>query len=195
MPDPQQPLASWLQQARKNWAILTQSAVLLLGVIGAFLLPPPVGVSERDDKVWLRLAQFTIAVSVGLLIVPARRWGRKKDVPKWWLISLLFFALSIAAFFEYQNLTYKHTCSYFGKIVVIGTTHTQIGDRYVNKNPGITCQQLLIDSAGGVDKVWTKDSIDRNRLLLAATYISCLPLFTICIIGLIQALNSIATKS
>jgi hypothetical protein len=194
MPRYPQSLASWLQQARKDWATLAQIGVLVLGIIGGFLLPPPVGIEDRENKIWLRLAQFTIAVSVGLVAIAGRKWNRKKDGAKWWLVSLLFFVFSISAFFQYQNLTSKYTCIYSGKVLVVGSAYAPMGEHHVAKNPGISCQQLVFDFAGSTEKIWTKNSIDQNRLLLAATYISCLPLFTICIIGLIQALNSTAAR-
>ena len=37
------------------------------------------------------------------------------------------------------------------------------------------------------ENIWTRESINNRRLILAATYLSCLPLFTICLIAIIQA--------
>ena len=58
----------WLEQSRKSWTVLTQAAVWVLGVIGGFLLPPPVGAWPGEEKVWLRLAQFVVTVMIGLVL-------------------------------------------------------------------------------------------------------------------------------
>ena len=65
----------WLQQARKSWLVLMQGVLWVGGVLGGFLLPPPVGVSADDEKTWLRLGQFIVAVVLGLEILAARIIG------------------------------------------------------------------------------------------------------------------------
>jgi hypothetical protein len=45
-----------------------------------------------------------------------------------------------------------------------------------------------MDFAGETEAIWTRDSINHRRLILAASYVSCLPLFTICLIAVVQAI-------
>jgi hypothetical protein len=70
----------WLQEARKNWLVLAQGGLWIGGILGGFLLSPPVGVSAADEKIWLRLGQFIIAVVLGLVFFAARRWSH--DTPR-----------------------------------------------------------------------------------------------------------------
>jgi len=192
-------LKSWLQESRKNWVTLTQIAVLILGVLGGFLVPPPPGLSETEDKAWIRLAQFVVTVLVGIVFVATYKRNQKRnskgwwrDGRGWWIACAVFLLLSVSMLFLYRHLTHKWTCEYFGDTVVIGSEYTPMGAHYIQQNSGIPCNQLLIDFAGGVDKVWTKESIDTKRLLLAGSYIGCIPLFTLCIISLLQALHTIS---
>ncbi len=41
-------------------------------------------------------------------------------------------------------------------------TYTPMGERYIQQNSDIPCTELLIDFAGGVDNVWTKESIGQE---------------------------------
>ena len=179
----------WLQQTRKSWLALTQGAVWLGGILGGFLLPPPVGVSASDEKIWLRLGQFIIAVVLGLVFFAARRWRQRRHGLRWCAAALLFLALAVAAFFRYQQLTLAWTGNYSGERVVIGSAYTAQGVSFCEKNPKISCDELIYHFAGETENIWTRDSINRRRLLLAATYVSCLPLFTICLMAVVQAIQ------
>ena len=179
----------WLQQARKSWLPLAQGGVWLGGILGGFLLPPPVGVSAADEKIWLRLGQFILAVILGLVFFAARRWRLPRHALRWCAAALLFLVLAVGAFFRYQQLTLAWTGNYAGLKVVIGSAYTSQGKSYAEKNPKISRDDLIFDFAGKTEDIWTRDSIDRRRLLLAATYVSCLPLFTICLIAVVQAVQ------
>jgi len=160
-----------------------------MSLLGGFLLPPPVGISKDDEKVWLRLAQFAVAVLFGLMFTAARKWNKKKHA-RWWVwTSATLLLFSVAAMVWFQYISYSWTCRYNGKSVIIGTTYTIQGKYYVDRNPGISCEDLLEDFAGKPEDIWTRESINRHRIILAGTYISCVPLIAICIIGVVQALH------
>jgi hypothetical protein len=187
----QNPQANMSEQAQKHWAILTQAGVWILGIVGGFLLPPPVGADT--NQIWLKLAQFVAAASVGLFFLPARRWAGEKHTKWWWLAAAFSLIISIVTFFGYQHLTYSSTCNYRGQLVVMGNEYTPNGYRDVQETPGISCSELIYDFAGKTEEIWTKRSIDSARLKMAATYITCMPFFTVCIMSLVHALHC-ATK-
>jgi uncharacterized membrane protein YhaH (DUF805 family) len=182
-------LDGWLKQARTNWAALAQASAWVMGIMSSFLLPPPVSVSKDDEKIWLRLAQFVIAVLIGLLFVAARRWNKRRHV-RWWATSAaVMFLLSILLFVFYQYLSLSLTCKYYSQTIVIGSSYTTQGANYAQKNPGISCEKLLKDFTGQAEDVWTKESVTRNRVTLAVAYIGSIPFFVACIMGVVQALS------
>jgi hypothetical protein len=180
----------WLQSARKSWLTLTHGALWVGGILGNFLLPPPVGISAVDEKIWLRLGQFIVAVVLGLEVLAARRWNQPRHSFRWGAVALLSLVIAVAAFFRYQQLTLAWTANYAGDRVVVGAEFTQQGRAYAEANPNISTDELVFNFAGKTGEIWTRDSIDRRRLVLAATYISALPLFTICLIATVQAMQS-----
>lgn len=180
---------NWLKQARKSWLVLAQAALWIAGILGGFLLPPPVGVLPSEEKIWLRLGQFIIAVVLGLAFFAARKWGQPRHALRWGGAALLFLAVAVAVYFRYQQLTLAWTGIYSGEKVVIGSVYTPAGKSYVQKNPGISVGDLIFDFSGQVENIWTHESISRRRLLLAATFESCLPLFTLCLIAVVQAIQ------
>lgn len=180
----------WLQAARKSWLLLAQGALWLGGILGGFLLPPPVGITAADEKVWLRLGQFIVAVVLGLEILAARRWNLPKHSLRWGAVALLTLVIAVGAFFRYQQLTLAWTATYNGEKVVVGTDFTRQGRAYADANPKISTEELIFNFAGKTGQIWTQESIDGRRLVLAAIYVSCLPLFTICLIALLQAMQA-----
>jgi hypothetical protein len=182
-------ISKWLQQIRRSWLAFAQLAVWLGGVLGGFLMPPPVGISAGEEKVWLRLGQFIVAVVLGLVFLAARRWNQRRHIVWWCGVALLSLSFAIGAFFRYQYLTLAWTGSYVGEKVVIGSVHTPQGLAYATRNPNVSRDDLIFDFAGKTEDIWTRDSINRRRLILAATYISCLPLFAICVIAVVQSVQ------
>ena len=184
---PASDISKWLKQTRKSGAAMAQGALWLGGMLGGFLLPPPVGVSAGDEKIWLRLGQFIVAVILGFVFFAAQRWSQPKHAFKWCGVALLCLVLAVAAFFRYQQLTISWTANYNQGKVVIGSDYTAQGKTYSEENPELSLDKLIYHFGGVTENIWTSESINRRRLILAATYVSCLPLFTICLIAVIQA--------
>jgi hypothetical protein len=182
-------LEKWLQQSRKSWLALTQGTLWLCGIFGGFLLPPPVGVLASEEKVWLRLGQFIVGVLVGLVFLATRRWKQARHSLGWGAAALLFLVLAVAAFFLYQQLTLAWTGVYEKERVVVGSVFTSQGSAYAKENPGVARDALIDDFTGVTENIWTRESINQRRLVLAATYVGCLPLFTICLLAIVQAIQ------
>jgi hypothetical protein len=177
-----------LRQARKGWLVLAQGALWVCGILGGFLLPPPVGILASEEKVWLRLGQFVVAVVLGLVFFASRRWNQARHALWWSGAALLVLALALAMFFRYQQLTLAWTATYAGQKVVAGSVLTPAGQAELRENPGLSSDDLIMDFAGRTTDIWTSDSINHRRLVLAASYVSCLPLFTVCLIAVVQAI-------
>lgn len=185
---------SWLEATKKTWGVVAEFAVFVFGVVGSFLLPPPGWASSGGDTTIVRLTQFVVAVLVGLVFLLVQKWRKKGHVTRWATLTIIFLFLSVSAFFGYQHLLDTRTCAYAKRTIVIGTRYTDRGQSYVSENPNLTCSTLLSDFAGKADYIWTKDSINGSRYILAGSYILTLPLFTICIIAVVQALYCSQSK-
>ena len=168
---------------------MTQGALWLGGILGGFLLPPPVGVAASEDKMWLRLGQFIIVIILGLIFFAAQRWTQPRHAFKWCMAALAFLVLAVAAFFRYQQLTIAWTENYNGDKVVTGSVYTEPAQNLLKENPRMSRNDLLVNFAGETENIWTRESINNRRLILAATYIICLPLFTICLLTVLQAIQ------
>src|SRR5688500_7281765 len=173
---------NWLASAKKIWGLLMQVPVFILGVASTFLVAPPGWVTSAGDKTVVRLGKFIVAVLAGLIFLLVQKWNKKKHAGRWAMLTIVFLSLSILAFFVYQHLLNTRTCQYAGQAVVIGTKYTEHGHSYLRETPNSTCSSLLDDFSGKTDDIWTQDSINTSRYILAGSYILTLPLLTICII-------------
>src|ERR1700730_4343707 len=177
----------WLARLKGSWASLSQAGVWILGIVCSFLLPHPSGLSSGDEKIWQSLAKFIVTFLVGLLFIVARRSDKKRHLRGWTTVAALLLVFAVADFLVYQSFLYSRTCTYNALRVVKGSVYTPHGLDYVQKNPGISCQDLFEDHAGNAEDIWTAESIGHNRMVLAEVYVGCLPLFAACIIAILQA--------
>ncbi len=180
----EQLLARW----RGSWLLLAQASIWLLGILTGFLLPPPVG-AETESQIWVRFAQFVVTVIVGLILLAALRWQRKKHTLRWAGCSALTLLLATATFFGYQLCVASWTADYDGIRVVVGADLTSFGQRWREEHPEQTPEQIVKDLAGKVTKFWTRESVERRRLALATLYVLAMPLFTVCVIATVQAIR------
>jgi len=176
-----------LATLKKNWGTLTQIAIWVMAIIGSFLLPPPLEFSGAGEKGWQHFGQFATTVVVGLLLVAGRRLKLKRYWLSWSIFAGVSLILGVSAFFTYQHLLYVRTCPYFSETKIIGTQYTNQARHYLQSRPDMSCQQLLLDFTGRETDIWTARSIDSSRTILSMVYVSCLPLFTFALFGIIQA--------
>jgi MFS family permease len=180
--------SAWLESIKSTWGTLAGFGVFIFGIVGSFVLPPPGWVSSAGDKPLVNLAQFVVSVLAGLILIFVHKWQRKKDLKRWALIAIGSLALSLAAYFSYQHFLDTRTCEYFEHSVVIGSAYTQQAQDYVRETVNTSCSMLLADFAGRPEDIWTQQSINRSRYILALSYITIMPLLTVCVIAVVQAL-------
>lgn len=185
-------LQKWSQKSVQYWNVLTQGATWIFSIIGGFLLPP-IGVLTTDEKSWMRLASLVTTALFGLAFVGCLKFKLKKHQKLWWLGSVILLLLSISLFLAYQRISYSWTCEYNYHRVLVGSEYTEQAARFIEKYGQQSCEFLLKSNAGEVGGIWTKESISTRRITLGGMYIGCVSLFTICIIGVIQAIF-IATR-
>ena len=177
-----------LQDSRKSWLLLIQATAWVATVIASFVLPPPVG-TAAETRVWVRFVQFIITIFIGLLALLALRWSKKKHILPWAAASASFLFLGTICFFTYQIFATRWTTSYDKDRVLIGDTYTRQAAEYVRANPTLTPSDLIMHYGGSADKIWTIESINQRRIIIAGIYVITMPLFTVCIITLLQAIQ------
>jgi hypothetical protein len=176
------------KRLQSTWIILVQVTIWIAAVIAGFLIPPPVGTMD-ERQIWVRFAQFFITIIIGFLLLAMLRWKRKKDAIAWAGVSLVFLVLSTTSFFSYQLFAARWSAKYNNESVVIGSTYSPAAREYHNQNPNLTPDDLIMHYAGSLEKIWTRESLQQRRLLLAAMYVVAMPLFTVCLMSILQAIQ------
>ncbi len=167
---------------------LVLTAVVLVVAITWVLPAPPAIVADAD----MGRRAFGCLLSAGLVAIaglllrltsPSRQ--RRAAV----LLATGGLLLGTLAFFEAARIEHACTAYYAGRPVVIGTTWTPLGRAYRDKYPELSVNDLLADSTGQVEMLWTKASIDRCRLGVSATYFLWVPLLTVGALGAVAGVR------
>ena len=179
---------AWLGELRRRWASLVQAGIAVLGIVGSFVLPPPV--SGPGEPVWSRLAQLVAALLIALMFVATRR-ARRRGRVRWPWVALASLALAVSTAVGYDHLTRTWSCVYDGSRVIVGDEYTDKGREYRGQDPGAACETVIQDFAGRVDDIWQAEGIRRRQSVLAAVYVGAVALFTICIVAVVEAIAQV----
>ncbi|MBI3048079.1 MAG: hypothetical protein HYY76_07175 [Acidobacteria bacterium] len=171
-----------LSSLKGRFAKLDQVGAWIFGIVGVFLLPPPVG---SDGDIIEALAKFVAVVATGLVLVRVRRWNRRRA----WIVATASLVLSVSAFFAYRYFVASWTCTYFDVPMVVGDDEnlTSLARQHLAQNPNLPCELLLQDFGGQTELVWARGVLIARRFALAGAYLLCLPLLIVCLIALLQA--------
>jgi hypothetical protein len=177
------------RDAGNLWKGLAQAGAGILCVIIGFALPAPFGSSGDDERASLVLASFLVAVLVGLVFVAGQRFALRKHLRWWWMGSAGFLTVSVSAFIGYGYLSQAWSCTYNNKRVLIGSVETPLAENRRKARPNEqSCEDMLMAASGHVDWVYTKESIERSRIILEILYIAITPFLALCVIGVVQAI-------
>ena len=64
---------------------------------------------------------------------------------------------------------------YEGRPVVVGTAYSPETQRYLDRNPGLSVSDRLLDAGGVAERIWTADSIRRCTLLVTWPGVGAIP--------------------
>lgn len=182
-------LEGWFNNLRRNWQVLTQCSIWILNLIGGLILQPPVSrYADLSTGMPRSFSQFVVAITAGLVFVAIRIWNTRKDLTKWVFIAILSLIISICGVLFYQLLIDNWTCVFAGEQIVVGDEYSANGKQNVDKF-GNQCTNLLWKVGGDAEVLWTAAELRRRRFILQLLYVSILPVFTICIIGVLQAIS------
>jgi hypothetical protein len=169
---------------RTRRLLLAVTAAAAAGA-AAGLMPAPAGLEPSGPvRIFAALAAAAIA---GVIIVPLAVGRQLRRRPIWIATAVLALLLGIGAFITTGSVQRACTARYDGRAVMVGTQWTPLGEQYARQNPGLSNDELLFDSAGVADRLWTRDSIDRCRTLVSGTYFLWIPLLVACLFATVQA--------
>jgi hypothetical protein len=172
---------------RRLW--LAAATVVLAGVAGA-LVPPPaaiVGSATGASSAPWAFAALASAAIVTLAILPFVIWRGAARPRRWVAVALASLALGVTAFAGGGYAQRACTARYGDRAVVIGTELTPLGAAYQKANPDLSTDDLLFDSAGVPERLWTAASIDRCGVLISSTYFLWVPFLAVCLVATAQA--------
>ena len=181
--------SSWWDEISEHWSVIFQAAAWTLNLILGFMLTPPVSNPETlQHQGFLRFGQFFIAAVLGLMFVATQRWKQKRYLKRWVWVAVISLILSTALFFTYQDLSNDWVCHWEGAAIVMGDRYTEVGENNAKRYGHSGCDQLS-DFRGNAERIWTSDTLRYRRRLLAAMFLLSLPMLTICLISVAQAIR------
>ena len=180
---------------KKNWNVLAQPALWLSGTLSTFLWPPPRDLTMAETFSSVGLARFLIAVLLGFFVLATRK-STSTAHARWWAIASFCATLAFfASVLVYQDSVKVKAVAYDGMQVVIGSAYTPMGQQYVERRKATTATDMVLDSAGRPDLIWTQDSLRQNARQLTLLYIVSMVTGAAAIMSLLQAIELSQKKS
>jgi hypothetical protein len=156
-------------------------AVVCVAGIAACALWPLSPALSSTEVLQQRIACAALTVVACTAVALTRRIAARM-----WL-SLALLSAVIAAVMLWMHFSAERTCvaDYNGRPTVIGGDFTPLGLEYVNKNPGVSNDDLLLDAGGNATRVWTPESVNACRFRLSWVALLPVPFLATCLCALI----------
>jgi hypothetical protein len=171
-------------RAQQFW---TAVGAMVVAGLAAAAVPPPPALVPGQSSLPRAFAALASAGIVALAAVPSLIGRGARRRAGWAAVAVVSFAAGVLAFVINASATRTCTAQYDGRSAVIGTEWTPLGQRYAFENPGLSNAELLFDSAGVADRIWTRASIERCRVRLGVTYALWIPCLVVCLLAAAQA--------
>ena len=171
----------------RQGAIRLSGGAVVLAAIVAALVPQPQALAAGESLARAAFAGLASAAIVAAATVPLtlRRQvgGRTAAVA----VAIAGLILGIAAYLYGGSVQRQCTAQYSGRSVLVGTELTELGQAYRAKYPQASTADLLEDSPGDIERVWTRRSIAGCRQALSATYFLWIPLLLVSVVAAVLA--------
>ena len=153
----------------------------LLVASGGILLAlfwPLTSALSSSEVVRARLTCALLTLVVCAVVALLRRGMRP-----WVAISIAFVAgaAGVAVLLVHFDAESSCVAEYEGRGLIIGREYTAEGASYVARNPGHTASDLLLDTGGRVEPLWTSRSITSCRVWVGWGGLLNVPLFALCV--------------
>jgi hypothetical protein len=170
---------------RGVWLVVAVAAV---AAAAAGLAPPPPGLVAAEPRTAAVFAALATLAIVTLSILPFMVWRSVWRRLAWIIVAVAALAIGAIAFAAGGYAQRACTAHYAGRTVMIGSELSPLGAAYARDNPELSNDELLFDSAGVAERVWSRRSIDRCRTLVGTTYFLWIPCLAVCLLAAVQAM-------
>ena len=146
------------------------ASLALAAVVAAFVwpltsaIPPGIALTAR-------LASAITALLVCGAFATWTGGGRRGTIA----IAASCGVAGLALLGTYINAQAGCLADYEGRPVVIGTAYTPETQTYIDRNPGLSGSDRLLDAGGVAERIWTADSIRRCTVLVAWPGVGAIP--------------------
>jgi len=172
---------------RRRWPTWLAALGIAAAAVGAAAITQPAALSATESSGRAAYAALASAAIVAAAVIPLglrrRTSGRTVTISAAVIALLLGLSASVLA----AAIQRQCTAQYAGRAVLIGTRLTSAGEAYLGRNPQHTAADLLFDAAGDPERVWSRASIARCRVIMSATYFLWLPLLTVSLVSAVLA--------
>lgn len=177
---------------KKHWKSLLQIALFIGMTVGGLITPPKSAEPVISTSQMSMLALFLITISAGIFIIIVKLLSKSVHLSVWIIIAVIFLLSAFGSLFYFLHLKSIRTCQFLDQEIAIGSVYTLQGQKNVEKDPNISCNDLLMNFAGRAEHIWTAESINSARLWLAGVYLLTYLLFALCMMSIVQPFNSYA---
>jgi hypothetical protein len=166
---------------------LAVAGCIAAAAITALMSSPP-GFAELDAARAVQFGALASAAIVAAAILPftVRRGGLRRSV--WLTIAAASLVAGIVLFSMSGRAQRECIARYNGQPVIVGTELTPLGAKYIAANSDLSRDELLFDSQGNPERIWTRQSIDRCRMRVGATHYLWIPFLIVCLLASMQAI-------
>jgi hypothetical protein len=170
-----------IREWKRILLIVLQFATWIAGLIVSFVIPPPF--DKPDDVGTWRQTQFIVTFCIIVLIIIFL--AIKKKIWLWFLVpaACIFLGVAIYSHNLYRNNTDICTCQCFSRTFLIGR------ETKLEEDKNVRCKDLLESDACDAGDLYTDESARDCRAILRNGFILTVPLYTIAIITILQALS------
>ena len=162
------------------------AAAVALAAVGAAIAAPPSAIADGSGA-GRAFAALSSAAIVAIAILPFIVWREAARPAAWIAAAVITLVLGVGSYAAAGYAQRSCTARYADRSVVIGTQMTPLGATYQRQNPGLSRDELLFDSAGVAERLWTSDSIGRCRGYIGTTYFLWIPFLVVCLLATAQA--------
>jgi hypothetical protein len=172
---------------RRRWPTWLAVGGIAAAAVAAAAVTQPSALPAGESSARATYAALASAAIVAATVIPLavkRRTGGRALATA---IAAAALVLGLLTYLYATSVQRQCTVQVGSRSVLIGTELTQLGIDYRAKLPQATASDLVEDSPGDVERVWTRRSIARCRQLVSSTYFLWLPLLTVSLVSAVLA--------